>query len=129
MKENIIKRNYYIETFGCQMNEHDSEAIEGILTQENYSKVYNKEDANIIIYNTCCVRENAELKLLGKIGALKKLKEKKKDLIIGICGCMMQQKSVQEKIKKKYKHVDLVFGTHNLHELPNLLNDIKKKKF
>lgn len=115
-------KKYMITTYGCQMNEHDSETLSGMLENMGYSATMNKEEANLIIYNTCCVRENAELKVYGNIGALKALKKKKEDLIIAVCGCMMQQPQVVKEIKKKYRHVDLVFGTHNLYRFPELLS-------
>lgn len=114
-------KKYIITTYGCQMNEHDSETLSGMLENMGYTATDNKEEANLIIYNTCCVRENAELKVYGNLGALKNLKQKKDDLIIAVCGCMMQQPQVVKEIKKKYRHVDLVFGTHNLFRFPELL--------
>jgi len=114
-------KKYIITTYGCQMNEHDSETLSGILENMGYTATSNKEEANLIIYNTCCVRENAELKVYGNLGALKNLKKNKDDLIIAVCGCMMQQPQVVKEIKKKYRHVDLVFGTHNLYRFPELL--------
>ncbi len=114
-------KKYIITTFGCQMNEHDSEILSGMLENMGYIAANNREEADLIIYNTCCVRENAELKVYGNLGALKGLKRKKDDLIIAVCGCMMQQPHVVEKIKSKYKHVDLIFGTHNLFKFPELL--------
>jgi len=111
----------YVQTFGCQMNENDSERLTGMLFEMGYIETENTRDSDVIIYNTCCVRENAELKVYGHLGALKKLKIEKPDLIISICGCMMQQPEVVEHVKKKYRHVDLVFGTHNLYKFPELL--------
>ena len=120
---------YYLETLGCQMNEADSEQISGMLMQMGYSQTQDIMKADIIVFNTCCVRENAEFKLYGHIGELKTIKQANKDLIIVICGCMMQQTHVVEKIKKSYKFVDIVFGTHNRHELPRLLyKRISEKK-
>ena len=124
MEENIMNKGnkkYTIITYGCQMNEHDSEKIAGMLQKMGYEETQDKNETNLIIYNTCCVRENAELKVYGNIGALKKLKSERDDLILAICGCMMQQPQIVEEIKKKYRHVDLVFGTHNLHKFPELL--------
>ena len=89
---------YYIETCVCQMNEEDSEKLSGMLKRIGYSRTEDKNEAGIILYNTCCVRENAENKVFGNLGQLKKLKEKNPDLIIGICGCMMQQKGMADKI-------------------------------
>ncbi len=113
---------YSIETFGCQMNENDSERLAGILSEMGYSECDIRSDSDLVIFNTCCVRENAEQKVYGHLGALKKLKETNPNLIIAICGCMMQQPEVVAHIKKVYKHVDIVFGTHNLYKLPELLN-------
>lgn len=114
-------KKYNITTYGCQMNEHDSEVLSGMLESVGYTATNNKKEANLIIYNTCCVRENAELKVYGNLGALKNLKQERDDLTIAVCGCMMQQPQVIKKIKEKYKHVDLVFGTHNLFRFPELL--------
>lgn len=115
-------KRYNISTFGCQMNENDSERLAGMLTEMGYVHSESQEDSELIIYNTCCVRENAELKVYGHLGALKGLKRQKPDLIIAVCGCMMQQPEVVEHIRNKYRHVDLVFGTHNLHRFPELLH-------
>jgi tRNA-2-methylthio-N6-dimethylallyladenosine synthase len=104
------------------MNENDSERLEGMLVEMGFIEAENEKESDIIIYNTCCVRENAEFKVFGHLGSLKKLKSEKPDLIIAVCGCMMQQPQVVEEIKKKYRHVDLVFGTHNLFKFPELLN-------
>lgn len=125
--ENIGKhKKALIVTYGCQMNEHDSEKLLGMLKDMGYIETSDKEEADLIIYNTCCVRENAELKVYGNLGALKPLKEKNSDLIIAICGCMMQQPKIVEEIKRKYRHVDLVFGTHNLHNFPELLANCRQ---
>lgn len=116
----------YIETYGCQQNVSDSEIIMGMLESMGYIKADSKEDADFILFNTCAVRENAELKVYGNLGALKHHKAKKENLIIAVCGCMMQQKEVSERIKSKYKHVDLVFGTHSLYTFPELLLRVLK---
>ena len=119
VKEKTKNKNlkYKIMTFGCKLNENDSEKIAGMLETLGYTETDEVDKSDIIIFNTCCVRENAEERLFGKIGEIKKLKESK-DLIIGIGGCMMQEKSMLEKIKKSYKYVDIVFGTHTLQNLP-----------
>jgi len=114
---------YAIMTMGCQLNENDSEKISGMLEEMNYIKTERMEDADLVIFNTCCVRENAEERLFGKIGELKKVKENK-DLIIAIGGCMMQEEHIQEKIKKSYPYIDIVFGTHTLHKLPENINKV-----
>lgn len=115
-------KKFSITTFGCQMNENDSEKLAGMLSEMGFTQVQDEKISDLIIYNTCCVRENAELKVYGHLGALKKLKEDNPELIIAVCGCMMQQEEVVEHIKKKYRHVDLVFGTHNLYKFPELLH-------
>ncbi|AOT72925.1 tRNA (N6-isopentenyl adenosine(37)-C2)-methylthiotransferase MiaB [Geosporobacter ferrireducens] len=120
------KKKAMIITYGCQMNEHDSEKLAGMLNNMGYTETNEQEEADLIIYNTCCVRENAELKVYGNLGQLKPLKKERPDMIIAVCGCMMQQAHVVDQIKKKYNHVDLVFGTHNLHNFPELLANCKK---
>jgi len=105
------------------MNEHDSEKISWILTNMGYNETESIDDADLIIYNTCLVRENAELKVYGNLGALAQLKREKPDLIIAICGCMMQREEIRNVILSKYKHVDIIFGTHNIHKLPQLINN------
>ncbi|NTW71298.1 MAG: tRNA (N6-isopentenyl adenosine(37)-C2)-methylthiotransferase MiaB [Eubacteriaceae bacterium] len=119
--------NYKIITYGCQMNENDSEKIAGMLKQAGHSPTEDENEANIIILNTCSVRENANDKFFGHLGYYKKLKKEKKDLVLCICGCMMQQDSVVNEIKSKYRHVDMIFGTHNIHEFPQLLADHLEK--
>ena len=123
-KDNV-KKHFYIETWGCQMNEEDSEKLSGMLKRVGYTKTENKEDAGIILFNTCCVRENAENKVFGNLGALKHLKKENPDLIIGICGCMMQQEGMADKILKKFPYVNIVFGTHNAYKFPEYLNRVK----
>ena len=119
VKDININRNlkYYILTMGCSLNENDSEKICGMLETMCYTKTENQEDADIIIFNTCCIRENAEDKLFGKLGEVKKVHEKN-GAIIAIGGCMMQEKHILEKLNKSYPYVDIVFGTHTLHKLP-----------
>lgn len=124
--ENNIKK-FYIETWGCQMNEEDSEKLSGMLKISGYEKTENKKTADLIIFNTCCVRENAEQKVFGNLGALKSVKEKNPNLIIGICGCMMQQDDMANTIIKKFPFVDIIFGTHNSHMLPEYLNRVKQE--
>jgi tRNA-2-methylthio-N6-dimethylallyladenosine synthase len=115
-------KKYTIVTYGCQMNEHDSEKISWILETMGYKWTDNKEESDFIIYNTCLVRENAELKVYGQLGALKDLKRKNPDLILAVCGCMMQREEARNVILSKYKHVDIIFGTGNIHKLPQLVN-------
>ena len=120
-------KTYYIHTYGCQANYRDEEIISGILTKAGFLKA-NDENADIIILNTCAVRENAEDKVFGKIGELKAIKAKNKNAIIAICGCMVQQIHIINKILDIYKHVDLIFGTHNITDLPKLLDEIILKR-
>lgn len=112
-------------TYGCQQNENDSERIKGMLVKMGYSMTNEKEEADVIIFNTCAVRENAELKLKGNVGALKYLKAKKPHLIIGVCGCMMQQEEISKEIFKKWKHISIIFGTHALYQFPELIQTAK----
>lgn len=116
------KKLVFLQTFGCQMNENDSERLSGMLMEMGYMHSSTQEECDLVIYNTCCVRENAELKVYGHLGALKKLKRQKPGMVIAVCGCMMQQPEVVEHIRKTYGHVDLVFGTHNLYRFPELLH-------
>jgi len=118
----------FIETYGCQQNVSDSEILSGMLISMGYTMTDTREDADFIIYNTCAVRENAELKVYGNLGALKHLKNKKNDVILAVCGCMMQQESVKEQIRKKYKHIDIVFGTHSLYRFPQILMEVLTEK-
>ena len=120
-------KTYYIHTYGCQANYRDEEIISGILTKAGFLTA-NDENADIIILNTCAVRENAEDKVFGKIGELKAIKAKNKNAIIAICGCMVQQIHIINKILDIYKHVDLIFGTHNITDLPKLLDEIILKR-
>ena len=114
-------KKYMLTTFGCQMNENDSERLIGMMSEMGYIETENVEEADLIIFNTCCVRENAEDKVYGKLGALKRIKREKPEIIIAVCGCMMQQPEVVEHVKKVYRNVDLIFGTHNLYKFPELL--------
>lgn len=119
-KDNGQCPSYYVATFGCQMNAHDSEKLTGILEQIGFQEAPREEDADFVIYNTCTVRENANTKLYGHLGQLKKRKEKRK-ILIGICGCMMQQKDTVAYIQEHYPFVDLIFGTFNFYKLAELL--------
>ncbi|MBQ9444090.1 MAG: tRNA (N6-isopentenyl adenosine(37)-C2)-methylthiotransferase MiaB [Lachnospiraceae bacterium] len=108
-------------TFGCQMNFRDSEKIDGALREMGFLKASSEEQADVLIYNTCTVRENADKRLFGRLGVCKAYKNKNKNMIIGVCGCMMQEKQVVDRIKKEYPHVDLIFGTHNIFAFSELL--------
>ncbi len=110
-----------IQTFGCQMNAHDSEKLLGMLEEMGYEETHEEKEADFIIYNTCCVRENAENKVYGNLGYLKHQKKENPNMKIALCGCMMQQDVVLQTIRQKYKHVDIVFGTFNLYKLAELM--------
>lgn len=116
-------KKFLIQTYGCQMNEHDTEVMAGILSTMGYTATEEAADADVILLNTCAIRENAENKVFGEIGHLKPLKREKPELILGVCGCMAQEEEVVNKILQKHPQVDLVFGTHNIHRLPQLLKE------
>ena len=116
-----INKNYYVRTYGCQMNEHDGERIKGMLESAGYSETEDINKADIIILNTCAIRENAHDKVFGFLGIVNNLKKKNKNLVVGICGCMAQERSVVDEIMSKYKFVDFVLGTHNLYDLLNVV--------
>ncbi|MBR6073282.1 MAG: tRNA (N6-isopentenyl adenosine(37)-C2)-methylthiotransferase MiaB [Bacilli bacterium] len=121
-------KKYYIRTYGCQMNVHDSEEIAGMLENLGFVPTEEMEEADLILLNTCAIRENAHEKVFGFLGRCKHIKEKiNKDLIICLCGCMAQEKSVVDEIMSKHKYIDLVFGTHNIHELPGYLMQLTGK--
>lgn len=117
-------KRYHIVTYGCQMNAHDSETIAGMLEQMGMTEAAAREDADFVLYNTCCVRENAERRALGNVGWLKELKKVKPELIVGVCGCMVQQDGMAQKLIKRYPFVDIAFGTHNLPELPGMFKKL-----
>ena len=119
---------YNIVTFGCQMNVHESEKIAGMLENLGYTQTNSKEDADIIVFNTCAIREGAEDRALGNIGNLKKMKKANPNKIIAVAGCMTQQKTVAEKLFKTFPFIDIVIGTHNLYDLPNLINKKLKEQ-
>lgn len=118
------KKAFFV-TFGCQMNERDTETMKGLLAEDGYEFTDSPENADLIVYNTCCVRENPERKVYGQVGSLKELKEKNPDLIIAITGCMPQQPEELERLRQRLTHVDLIIGTHNVHRLPELLHRIE----
>ncbi|MBE7066232.1 MAG: tRNA (N6-isopentenyl adenosine(37)-C2)-methylthiotransferase MiaB [Ruminococcaceae bacterium] len=121
----MIKSPSYavVRTLGCQMNEHDSEKLAGMLEQMGYTIIddYKSQKADLVIFNTCCIRENAEGKVLGRLGELKMIKRSNQEMIIAVCGCMTEQPHIVDIIKKKHKHVNLVFGTHDIHRFPAML--------
>ncbi|WP_100487752.1 tRNA (N6-isopentenyl adenosine(37)-C2)-methylthiotransferase MiaB [Sporolactobacillus pectinivorans] len=116
-------RKYLIETYGCQMNEADTEVMAGILEKMAYLETEDASQADVILINTCAIRENAENRVFGHIGRMKQLKLEKPGLIIGLCGCMAQEETVVNKVLQTYPQVDLIFGTHNIHRLPQLLQE------
>ncbi|UVI32578.1 tRNA (N6-isopentenyl adenosine(37)-C2)-methylthiotransferase MiaB [Paenibacillus spongiae] len=116
-------KSYLIYTYGCQMNEHDTEVMKGLFEQMGYVSTEDRNQADVILLNTCAIRENAEDKVFGELGHLKHLKTEKPDLILGVCGCMSQEESVVGRILQKHSFVDLIFGTHNIHRLPHLLQN------
>ena len=118
---------YSILTMGCQLNENDSEKLCGMLEEMGYTKTENQKEADLSLFNTCCVRENAEDKLFGKLGELKKIKEER-GTIIAIGGCMMQEKHITDKIKESYPYTDIIFGTHTLHKFPQDLYEVIENK-
>ena len=121
-------KKYFVKTYGCQMNEHDGENIKAILEDMSYIETDKMEDADVILLNTCAIRENAHNKVFGYLGRIKHLKEERPHVIAGICGCMAQEEVVVKEIMKKYKWLDIVFGTHNIHKLPQILNSTIEKK-
>ncbi len=121
-------KTYHVKTYGCQMNEHDSENIKAMLEELGFTEEENYEQADLVLLNTCSIRENAHNKAFGMLGRLKHLKEERKDLIIGLCGCMAQEEGVIDEILHKYQFVNFVFGTHNLYRLPILLDQNMKSQ-
>lgn len=123
-----VNHKFYIRTYGCQMNEHDTEVMAGIFTGLGYEHTDSVDDADVILLNTCAIRENAENKVFGELGHLKPLKLERPDLLIGVCGCMSQEESVVNRILEKHQFVDMIFGTHNIHRLPQILNEAYMSK-
>ena len=117
---------YFIQTYGCQMNVHESEKLAGILEKLGYTLSDSRDDADIVVFNTCCIRESAEQKIMGNIGELKKIKAKRKDMIIAVCGCMSQQNGYAELLIKKFPFINIVFGTHNLASFEKYVLENKK---
>ena len=115
---------YHIETYGCQMNVHDSEKISGVLESLGYAEAEASGDADLILFNTCCVREHAEARLYGNIGALKKHKDTVPGAVIAVCGCMMQQPDAAKKLMRRFPFVDITFGSNDIHHLPGMLHDV-----
>ena len=124
----VSGKKYFLRTYGCQMNVHDSEQIKFILESLGYMETEKLEDADIVVLNTCAIRENAHDKVFGYLGRCKHLKESKKDLIVCLGGCMAQEEVVVNEIRNKYPYVDIVFGTHNIHELGSLIKNTLHKQ-
>lgn len=124
----MSNKTFHIQTFGCQMNEHDSETLAGMLLKLGYTENPARNEADIIIINTCSVRDNADKRFFGTLGQLKIEKKTRPDLIVAVCGCMMQQQHIIDTLKSKYPWVDLVFGTHNIHSFPELMENILNEK-
>ena len=122
-----VGKTYYVKTYGCQMNVHDSENIKAILEEMGFKENDDMEKSDLILLNTCAIRENAHNKVFGMIGRLKHLKEDRPDIITGVCGCMAQEEVVVDEILNKFKFLDFVFGTHNIDELPNILYEAMHK--
>jgi len=122
------RKTYHILTYGCQMNEHDSEKISGMLTSIGYVETGDEKNADLVIFNTCLIRENAELRVFGKLGEVKGLKKNKPDMIVAVCGCMMQKQEIRDKVLEKFSFVDIIFGTNTIHELPVLIYNVEIKK-
>lgn len=122
IEKKYVGKKYYLKTYGCQMNEHDSENISAMLEAMGFVRADDYNDADLVLLNTCSIRENAHNKAFGMLGRLKHLKGQKKDLIIGLCGCMAQEAKVCEEILNKYKYVNFVFGTHNIYQLPEIVD-------
>lgn len=118
------KLKYHIETYGCQMNERDSEVLSALLCEMGYSAAADKADADLLLYNTCCVREHAEKRVFGNIGALAARKAEKPGMVIGVCGCMMQQSATAKKLYRRFPFVDFIFGTDQAKELPQMLLEV-----
>ena len=132
VKDNLKKlglgKKYFVKTYGCQMNEHDTENIKAILEDMSFTETSDMDNADLILLNTCAIRENAHNKVFGMIGRIKHLKESRPNIIAGICGCMAQEENVVNEILEKYNWLDIVFGTHNIYNLPNILYETINKK-
>ena len=127
LKNKYKGKKYFIKTYGCQMNEHDSETIAALLEELGFTLADSYLNADLVLLNTCSIRENAHNKAFGMLGRLKHLKQEKKNLIIGVCGCMAQEATVVDEMLKDYKFVNFVLGTHNLYQLPNVIDESIEK--
>ena len=120
-------KKYFVKTYGCQMNEHDSENIKAILEDMSFTEATSMEDADLILLNTCAIRENAHNKVFGMVGRIKHMKQSK-EVMVGFGGCMAQEEVIVDEILNKYKWIDFVFGTHNIYDLPNIIEKSKNKQ-
>ena len=128
-KTDLLKgQKYFIKTYGCQMNVHDSEELKAHLENLGLTETEVMEDANIIVLNTCAIRENAHDKVFGYLGRCKHLKKEKKDVIVCLCGCMAQEENTVKELQEKYSYIDIILGTHNIHELPNMIINYQNKQ-
>lgn len=118
-----VGRTYFIQTYGCQMNEHDTEVMQGLFEAMGYEATDDRAQADVIVFNTCAIREHAEDKVFGEIGHMRQLKRERPDVVLIVCGCMAQEEGVVQRLLTKHPHVDLIFGTHNIHRLPALLEE------
>ena len=122
LKDKYKGKTFFLRTYGCQMNEHDSENIEALLVALGFKKIDDYEKADLVLLNTCSVRENAHNKAFGMLGRLKHIKEERRDLLVGLCGCMAQEASVVSEILEKFPWINFVFGTHNIYQLPSIID-------
>ncbi len=123
-----MEKTYFIYTYGCQMNVHESEKLAGILEDRGYTHAEQVETASVVIFNTCCIRESAEQKIMGNIGAIKPIKKQNRDMIVAVCGCMSQQKDMALQLKKKFPFIDIVFGANNIEFFGDYLDEFEKQK-
>ena len=119
---------YHITTYGCQMNVHESEKLAGMLENMGYELASTQQEADVLVFNTCAIREGAEHRVFGNVGALKQMKKENPNKIVAVCGCMTQQKEVAEKMYSMFPFVNIIFGTHNLPDFEKYLNDYKTNK-
>ena len=124
-----MQGKYFINTYGCQMNVHESEKLAGILRSRGYTEAESLETADIVVFNTCCIRETAEQRVLGNLGIVKKLLETKPGLKVAVCGCMAQKPGAEKALKKRCPFINIIFGTHNLHKFGEYLDQLNQKKY
>ncbi|MBR2970519.1 MAG: tRNA (N6-isopentenyl adenosine(37)-C2)-methylthiotransferase MiaB [Clostridia bacterium] len=121
-------KKFFINTYGCQMNVHESEKLAGILYQRGFVQAKGNDDADVILLNTCCIRETAETRVLGNLGIIKKIKEKRPEVVVGICGCMPQKPGTAQMLKKRCPFIDIIFGTHNMYRLGEYLDRVERRE-